>query len=543
VLGSVYKALVEKHGAEAIPTLGATVKTTVDIGLQELARAALERGLENLDQRQGYRAATGHLEGAALDQYRYELRIARDGPKPEDYADEAAPAKPNAAAKARRLKRPLRHGLQRLTDASIFEGVVDRVERGDKRNVIVVDIGGKQGVVDLGREARYVRGPKPFVDRLKPGDLLRVRLAPERRRIGAPADDELPLALELGPQAAMVVLDPRSRDVLAVVGGYDFHAGGLNRAQRALRQPGSSFKPFVYAAAIESGRYTAASLVNDAPEVYELWKPQNYEREAFRGPVTLRTALAHSINTVSIRLVADVGVPAVIDVATRAGITTPIDPEVGFSLALGANSVTPLELANAYATLAAGGQRAPYHLVTTVDGQAIETPVPPVPGLKRETAYIVTSLMRSVVEEGTAHAAVAAAKLQRPLAGKTGTSTAMRDAWFVGFSPDLLAAVWVGFDDNRSLGRGEAGGRTAVPIWAEFMAKALANRPVEDFAAPPGITVARIDPGTGMLAAPGAEGIEEVFLEGTAPRATSAPEDDAASADRLLLQKTPGAEP
>jgi penicillin-binding protein 1A len=515
-----------------LPTLGATVKTTIDVNLQKLARESLERGLEGVDQRQG----SGHLDGAKLAQYRFELAHARQLGRGGDAAREAA-------SELAKSKRPLRHNLRPIRDFDIFQGVVDRVEKVEadvkagqtpgQTGRLVVDTGAGPGVVDLSLEPRYTRGPKPWlVDRFKPGDLVRVRQAGERRKAGDDPKGPQPLALELGPQAAMVVLDPKAHEVLALVGGYNYKAGGYDRTQRAGRQPGSAFKPFVYAAALMHGR-TVVSQVNDAPEVYDLWKPQNYEREQFRGPVSLRVAMANSINTVAIRLLNEVGVAAVVDLATRAGITTPLPPDVGLSLALGSNSVTPLELAGAFATFADGGQQLGPRLVVSVDGQELPRADQPVEAIKPEIAYLVVSLMRSVVEQGTARAA--GARIRRPLAGKTGTSSDKRDAWFVGFSPDLLAAVWLGFDDNKPLGEGEAGGRTAVPIWTEFMARALADRPVKDFAAPPGIEVVRVDPATGLLPPPGGEGVEEVFVAGTGPKETSVTPEDASRADQLLF--------
>ncbi len=543
-VGAVQRLLTEKYTAEVLPTLGTTVKTTLDLNLQKLARESLERGLEGVDQRQGYRGPSGHLDGAKLEQYRYELHLAREIGRGGD-------AGKKAAAEAAKSKRPLRYGLRPIGDYDIFQGVIDRVERVEEPAAgakaahppgqsgrLWVDIGGSQGMVDLSLEPRYTRGPKPWlVDRFKPGDLVRVRLAGERRHPTDPPGPQ-PLALELGPQAAMVVLDPQSHEVLALVGGYNYHPGGFDRSERASRQAGSAFKPFVYAAALMQGK-TAASMVNDAPEVYDLWKPQNYEREQFRGPVSLRTALANSINTVAIRLLNEVGVPRVVELATRAGITTPMPTDVGLSLALGANSVNPLELTNAYATFIDGGVYRKIRLVSAIEGADLPAADEPVQAMRPEIAYLTISLMRSVVEAGTARAA--GARLHRPLAGKTGTSSDKRDAWFVGFSPDLLAAVWLGYDDGKPLGEGEAGGRTAVPIWTEFMARALADRPVKDFAVPPGIEVVRIDPSTGLLPAPGVEGIEEVFLAGTAPKETTVTPEESSKADQLLFGSGPPA--
>jgi len=521
--------LGEKIGEEAAVENGITVATTIDGHLQELARTALERGLEEIDARQGFRGPSGHLTGKALDRKHGELLHA--------------------------------HG-KGIRDSEIIEGIVDhleRVEADPRRGHLFVDVGapeGRLGVVDFSQETRYGKGPKPLADRFKPGDLVRVRLAAERARPGSKdqsgkddgkdgkedgKDEKLApfaLTLELGPQAAMVVMDPVTRDVLALVGGYDYHSGAFDRSWRAQRQPGSAFKPIIYAAAIEARKITAATVINDSPEVYDLWKPQNYEKEEFRGPVRVRTALADSINTVAIKVLSDVGLDQARAVATRVGITSPIAPDVGLSLALGSLAVSPLELANVYATFASGGLTGKVDRSSLVRaiGAEKQPPVQLTPGLPPEVAYVMVSLMRSVVDEGTARGAIAG-KLHRPVAGKTGTSNGQRDAWFVGFTPDLLAAVWVGFDDMKKLGRGEAGGKTAAPIWADFMVKATAGRPTKDFSQPPGVVVQRIDKATGLLAAPGQETgtLDEVFLDGTAPT-QQAPAAGEASPDKLLLE-------
>jgi penicillin-binding protein 1A len=500
---SVRRQLEAKFGADKLAGLGFSVKTTIDSKMQRLARQALEHGLEEVDQRHGFRGPMAHLSGVKLDKKRAELRAER--------------------------KRPLKEGDK-------TQGVVDRVEQSpeDPKQVkLIVFLGDGEGVVDLAAEPRYSLGSRPLGERFRPGDLVRVRVLPARKR----DDKDMPrLALELGPQGAMVVLDPTRRDILALVGGYDFRLGGFDRSQRAHRQPGSAFKPFVYAAAIDSKRFTAASIVNDTPEVFRLWKPQNHDKDNFRGPVRLRMALAHSINTVAIKLLHDVGIEAVRDMATLTGIVSPLPETMDLSLALGTATVTPIEMANAYATFADGGMAGETRLITAYGDEPV-----PAPELRQairpETAYVVVSMMKSVVESGTARAA--APKLQRPAAGKTGTSDDVRDAWFVGFTPELLAAVWVGFDEKRVLGRGEEGARTALPIWIDFMTKALAGRPMSDFEQPAGVVVARIDPATGLLAPPGSDGIEEVFLDGTAPTETAAAPGEEANPDRMLLEHSP----
>jgi penicillin-binding protein 1A len=501
-LDSVRRQLEAKFGADKLSRLGFEVKTTIDSTLQVLARQALERGLEEVDQRHGFRGPIAHLAGAKLDKKRAELRAER--------------------------KKPL--GENEKADA-----IVEKVEQDpdDPKQVkLVVFLGDGEGVVDLASEPRYSLGKGPLAERFKPGDVVRVRLLPGRKRDG---EDRPGLGLELGPQAAMVVLDPARKQILALVGGYGYRLGGFDRSQRARRQPGSAFKPFVYAAAIDSKRFTAASIVNDTPQVFALgWKPQNHDKDNFRGPVRLRVALADSINTVAIKLLWDVGMAPVRDMAIRAGITSPLPETTDLSLALGTATVTPIELANAYATFANGGLSAEPCLITAFGEEPV--PAPELrPAIRPETAYVMVSIMKSVVESGTARAA--AGKLQRPAAGKTGTSDDVRDAWFVGFVPELLAAVWVGFDEKRVLGRGEEGARTALPIWIDFMTKALVGRPVSVFEQPPGVVVARIDPATGLLAPPGSEGVEEVFLDGTVPTETAAAPGEEANPDRMLLER------
>lgn len=484
-VGLAYREALRWKGPDELTAAGTVIKTTIDANVQTAARQALEEGLEALDARQGYRGALGHFEGKKLDAKKRDLARARKGKVP--------------------------------ATSEIVEALVTEVRHDPKKPEearLIVDMGGLKGEVNLSGEPRYAKGKPPLVERFEAGDLVRVRARIE-------PDPDLqgptPMQLELGPQAAMVVLDPSTGQILALVGGYHFEAASFDRAQRAARQPGSAFKPFVYAAAIDKGQFTAASIVNDAPDVYDLWKPQNHEKETFRGPVRLRTALAHSINTVAIKLLSEIGLPDLKRVAFSCGIAAEIDDQQGLALALGTLSVTPLELAGAFMPFFNGGRRIRPHAVVSIAGKEEDAP-PSEPALRPETAYVVLSMMSSVVKEGTARGAL---KLGRPVAGKTGTSNGARDAWFVGGTPDLLAAVWVGFDDMAPLGRGESGGKAALGIWLPFMEKALAGRPVKDFVQPPGVEVQTIDARTGLLAAPGGEGIEEVFLPGTAPRETA----------------------
>jgi penicillin-binding protein 1A len=317
-----------------------------------------------------------------------------------------------------------------------------------------------------------------------------------------------------GPEGAVVIIDLKSRKVRALVGGYAPKIAGFNRATMAHRQPGSSFKPFVYAAAIDSGKFTPARIVNDAPEVFDefpQWKPKNYETGRFEGPVRLRYALSKSINTVSLRIASEVKPEAIVAIAHKLGIASNLTPQM--SIALGSNEVTPLEITNAVATLATGGVAAEPRFIDAIDGVA----TPPMAGeqvLRPEVAYVVTDMMRSVITEGTASLAAA---LKIPIAGKTGTSNDARDTWFLGLTPDYAIGVWIGFDDNRSMGH-EVGGTTAVPVYVEIMKQM--NQPAKAFPRPAHVVEATIDKATGLLApegAPRGTTLTEVFVEGSQP--------------------------
>lgn len=349
-------------------------------------------------------------------------------------------------------------------------------------------------------------------------------------------EDPAVARMERGPEGAIVVIEPRSRDVMALVGGYAAQSG-FNRATQAIRQPGSTFKPIVYARAIQSRQFTAASLVVDAPAVYEEWKPQNYEEWNYQGAVRLREALARSINMVAIRVVEDIGVHEVAEFARLDGISTKLEEDM--ALALGASGVKPIELTNAYATFAAGGRWEPPRLVTRIvapDGSQVplESREPARDVMAPNEAYVITSMLRSVVKEGTG---TPAQRLERPVAGKTGTSNEARDAWFVGYSPTVVAGVWVGFDDQRPLGRRETGTRTALPIWIDVMDAADKTPKQTDFAMPSGLITARIDPSSGLLAYEGEEdAIDEIFLLGTAP-AEVARAPDVADPNMFLMEQ------
>ncbi len=345
-------------------------------------------------------------------------------------------------------------------------------------------------------------------------------LAPRPRRGAAPSAP--PGGEQEGPglEGALLALDPATGAIRAMVGGTAYGKSQFNRAVRARRQPGSAFKPFVFAAAFERG-ISATDLLEDAPVRYPkglgkrrgAWAPENYDR-LYRGPVTVRRALEESINVPTVRLLESIGVDRVLEVARRLGIRSPLRRE--YALALGVSEVTLLELTTAYAALANGGSRVTPHAILRVEGPGgalLEEYRPAVqPALKEEVAYLLTSVLQGAVERGTGQKAQA---LDRPAAGKTGTSQDAADLWFVGYTPDLAAGVWLGYDAPRSLGPHETAGRLAAPLWADFMRRALASRPPTTFAVPEGVFFLDVDARTGAPAPLGSPGaVREVFLRG-----------------------------
>jgi penicillin-binding protein 1A len=413
--------------------------------------------------------------------------------------------------KRQKLLPPFRAGQRRPWGApadgtpkpnKIYVGVVTGTD--DRTGTIDLRVGSTEGRVWLANEERYNPAHLPPSKFAETGALLRVSLLAGT----AGGTGPVPVRLELGPDSALVAIDVRSREVRALVGSYAALPGGLDRALHAHRQPGSAFKAFVYSYALHARRFAPSSVL-------ELPGPSE---EAGKRQLTLRQAIAKSDNAAAQFLLEQVGAPNVVVWAHALGI----ESELGAtpSLALGAYEVTPLELVNGHVTLASGGDFAAPVLINKITGpEGAALPLPALPPARKamepEEAYLTTSLLRGVVEMGTAQKARV---LGRPLAGKTGTTNQARDAWFVGYSPDLVAGVWVGYDDSLPLGAGEQGGATALPAWIDFMRAAHARRPPADFPRPSNIQRVRVDPATGLLAYDDQEdGVEEEFLPGTAP--------------------------
>jgi penicillin-binding protein 1A len=321
-------------------------------------------------------------------------------------------------------------------------------------------------------------------------------------------------------QGAFLCMDAKTGAVTAMVGGRDFKKSEFNRATQSKRQPGSSFKPFIYTAAFDKGM-TPSTRILDAPIVYEnrsspdgFWKPKNFDGK-FNGPTTLRTALVQSRNIITIKVLQEIGVDYAAAYATNMGITSPLSKNL--TMALGTSSVTLQEMVRAYGVLANQGKRVvPFFIKKIVDrtGQVFEeTQVKSEQVIDPRIAFISSYVMQDVVESGTGRRAKS---IGRPVAAKTGTTDDMRDAWFIGFTPSLVAGVWVGFDQERSLGKQEVGGRAAAPIWLYFMEKAVRGKPVEIFPVPDGIVFIKVDPHTGMPTMRSTHGtLYESFLEGT----------------------------
>lgn len=515
--------MVERFGEQAY-TEGYQVRTTLDSGRQRAANRALRTALMEYDRRHGYRGHEGQIQ-----------------------LPETAPAE--AAARA-------------LTDRSRLAGLMPAVVLAleeqaftallkDGREVTVVWEGIEWARPYLSHDRRG-KAPTQVADVVEPGAIVRLQELEEGWRLA-----QLP-AIE----GALLSLRPDDGAIVALVGGLDYFHSKFNRVVQARRQPGSSFKPFIYSAALDRG-FTAATIINDAPVVFDdpgleaHWRPENYSGR-FYGPTRLREALTHSRNLVSIRLLQDIGVRYAIDYVQRFGFQAG-QLHANLSLALGSGSVTPLQMARGYAVFANGGYRIePYFIDRILDGrgetvfearpptvcrdcepepepdaEAAPAPVadaatiladPPGPAplpraervLEPRNSWLMNSLLQDVIKRGTGRRAL---QLGRgDLRGKTGTTNDQRDAWFCGFTPGLVSIAWVGFDELAPLGRGETGGRAALPMWLDYMQTALEGMPERHRDPPAGLVTVRIDPVTGLLAPSGQGGaIFETFRQEQVP--------------------------
>jgi penicillin-binding protein 1A len=332
-------------------------------------------------------------------------------------------------------------------------------------------------------------------------------------------------------EGALICFDLETGYVKAMVGGRDFNRSQFNRVTQARRQTGSAFKPIVYASALDRG-YTPASIIVDAPIIFEWedkrWKPRNFEKK-FHGPMTLRSALTHSVNIVTVKIAQEIGIDSIQEYARKLGISFPLQDDL--SMALGSSSISLYELAKGYAVFANQGKAIKPIFIRKIldrDGNLLEENLPPFhrrglpqeePVINPQTAYVVTRLLEGVVQNGTGWRAKA---LGRPVAAKTGTTDHFLDAWFIGYTAEVVTGVWVGFDEERSIGENETGARAASPIWVKFMSKILKDRPVKDFPMAEGVEFMKVDGRTGQPSLD-REGTLECFKGGTSPNpATSA---------------------
>jgi penicillin-binding protein 1A len=511
----VRRDLFEKYGEKKLYEGGLSVRTTLDPKLQVIARKALTGGLVKFDEAQGYRGAVARLDISG------------------DWGVKLAEVKGLSDIAPWRLAVVLETG-----DQSARVGLQPTREVGGavakERQVGIVP-------VEAVKWARPASGPERFkaIARvsqvLHPGDVVYVE----------PLNKELnTYRLRQAPDVsgAIAVMDPVTGRVLALVGGFSFDQSQFNRATQALRQPGSSFKPFVYAAALDNG-YTPSTVVMDAPISIDtgpgggVWTPENYSRK-FYGPQTLRFGLEHSRNVMTVRLAQDVGMPLIGEYSKRFGVYDDLPNYLSY--ALGAGETTVLRMTAAYSMFANGGRRIKPTLIDRIqdrygrtiyrhdqrecrgcDGDRWKNQPEPVLVDRREqvldpmTAYQITSMLEGVVQRGTA---TVVREVGKPVAGKTGTTNDEKDAWFIGYTPDLTVGAYIGYDKPRHLGRGATGGHLAAPIVKDFLKAALADKPPVPFRVPSGLKLVRIDPRTGMRAV-GGEGrsIYEAYKPGTSP--------------------------
>ena len=498
----------KKYGPAALYNDGLKIYAAVNIEMQKIARSEVQEGLISLDKRQGYRGPVRHLEPEEIEDISNQIQAELDGS-------------------------PLGGG-------KILEGVVLSVD--DVNNQVTVRMGKSMGIIALA-DMRWARKPNPDIPYYEgavrhPGQVLTVGDVVQvetKQLIGE--TDQWALSLEQTPevQAALLCLNAETGHVKVMVGGREFKESQFNRAIQSRRQPGSAFKPIIYAAALDRG-YTPATMIVDSPIVFQdagrdfTWKPRNYG-EKFYGPTLLRTALAKSRNVVTIKIVQNIGIDHVIEYARKFGITATL--ERNLSLALGSSGVSLLELVNAYSVFTNLGYGIEPIFVTRIldrDGNVLEeNKTDRKKVIEKSTAYIITSLLESVVKTGTGRRVQA---LNRPVAGKTGTTNAFNDAWFLGYTPRYVTGVWVGFDEGQSLGKSETGSRAASPIWLGFMKQILADKPVRIFQVPEGVVFSKIDADTGLLPIPESKKtVFECFKEGTVPTAYTKKPDAIIEAD------------
>jgi penicillin-binding protein 1A len=497
----VRRHLEKKYGTDALYTQGMQVYTAVNLKLQKIARAEIQKGLFELDKREGYRGPLEHIKPEEIESYSQTLQVELD-------------------------KKPLEAG-------TTVKGVVIAVN--DRKKTVAVRLGNTRGTIAL-KDMLWARKPDLEVayynvklkrpsQALAVGDVILVKAKGKEK-----GKEKWMLALEQMPiaQSALMSIEVGTGLVKAMIGGRDFRQTQFNRAIQSRRQPGSAFKPLIYSAALDKEYedpkkiYTPATVIIDSAIVYTdeerdfTWKPRNY-KETFYGPTLFRKALTKSRNLVTIKILQDIGVDYAIEYAGKLGIESNLSRDL--SIALGSSGISLLELLRAYSVFANQGYLVePVFILKVVDrnGNVLEEMAPERKKvIEKSTAYIMTNLLEGVVQHGTGRRVKA---LKRPAAGKTGTTNNLFDAWFVGYTPEYITGVWVGLDEEAPMGYGETGSRAASPIWLGFMKRALEGKPVKVFQAPEGVEFAKIDADTGLLPVPESKNVVfECFKEGTVP--------------------------
>ncbi|MFL9826342.1 penicillin-binding protein 1A [Rhodoplanes sp. SY1] len=512
----VRREILEKFGEKRLYEGGLSIRTTLDPKLQVMARKAFTDGLVRFDEGQGWRGPVTRID------------VTGDwGPRLADVRALSDVAPWRLAVVLETADQAARIGLQPGREPG---GAVKR-----EREVGILPLDGLKWAKATSGPARGKAVAKTS-QVLEPGDVVYVEPV-------AGKDGQFRLRQIPEISGAMVVMDPVTGRVVALVGGFSFDQSQFDRATQAMRQPGSSIKPLVYAAALDNG-YTPSTIVVDAPiEIDQgpgigVWRPENYSTGKYYGPQTLRFGIEHSRNVMTVRLTQDIGMPLVAEYAKRFGIYDHMPPYLSY--ALGAGETTVMRMVTAYSMIANGGRRITPTLIDRIQDRTGKTVYKhdqrecrgceadgwqnqPEPGLidRREqvldpmTAYQITSIMEGVVQRGTGNAVAAVGK---PVAGKTGTTNDEKDVWFVGFTPELAVGVYLGYDKPRHIGRGASGGHMAAPIVRDFLKVALADKAPVPFRVPPGIKLIRIDAASGTRAGPGTtKAILEAYKPGTAP--------------------------
>lgn len=541
----VRRLLSDTLGDERLNTAGLRIYTHLDVAKQQAAADSIAQSIDDVARRHGYTGAPGHLTAERFTAGVAALHKAFEALAENYHAGVEPEAKLMWDLRGLGAA-PTLFGANVLREMRVVpllpfartRALVARLPAA-QNEAALIDLGGGQmarlPLMHMAWARPYsptVRTRRPLrpADVLRVGDLITVEVQPGITGLAHDAEAAITVALVPEPkvEGALVAMVPPYGAVQAMVGGRDpTQATGFNRATQARRQPGSAFKPVLYAAGLQTHAITPASICSDSPVVIvdpytqATWKPENYEDGRYDGSILYRTALARSKNTCSVRLLQKVGLDATAMTAQAMGIDAPLPHNL--TVSLGTGEVTPLMMAQVMHTIANGGLNvAPRFIERVLDRRGAQVPwAEPAANraaLTPDVAYVLTSMMRSVVENGTARRAQV---LGRPLAAKTGTSQLSRDAWLVGFAPTLAATVWLGLDDDTSMGQ-ETGGSAALPAWVRFMGLAMAGEPVVDFAVPAEVHMARIDPVTG-LASDDPTAVVEVFVAGTEPEASAAP--------------------